>query len=40
MIAALGMTVEIVRPTVCGYGYRPQAKYLTEPEQTPYDDKK
>ena len=40
MIAALGMTVEIVRPTVCGYGYRPQAKYLTEPEQAPYGNKK
>ena len=40
MIAALGMTVEIVRPTVCGYGYRPQSKYLTEPEQAPYGKNK
>ena len=40
MIAALGMTVEIVRPTVCGYEYRPQTKYLSEPEQPPYGSKK
>ena len=33
MIAALGMTVEIVRPGVCRYGYAPQTKYLSEPEQ-------
>ena len=36
MIAALGMTVEIVRPSVCGYEYRSQAKYLSEPEQSSY----
>ena len=40
MIAALGMTVEIVRPTVCGYGLTSQTKYLSEPEQTPYGSKK
>ena len=40
MIAALGMTVEIVRPTVCGYGYAPQTKYLSEPDQAPYGKKK
>ena len=40
MIAALGMTVEIIRPTVYGYGAAPQAKYLSEPEQAPYGDKK
>ena len=40
MIAALGMTVEIVRPTVCGYGYAPQAKYLSELDQAPYGKKK
>ena len=32
MIAALGMTVEIVRPGVCGYGYASQTKYHSEPE--------
>ena len=40
MIAALGMTVEIVRPGVCRYGYVPQTKYLSEPEQTPYGKNK
>ena len=40
MIAALGMTVEIVRPTVCGYEFRSKAKYLSEPEQAPYGSKK
>jgi transcriptional regulator with XRE-family HTH domain len=40
MIAALGMTVEIVRPGVCGYGYVPQTKYLSELEQTPYGKNK
>ena len=40
MIAALGMTVEIVRPTVCEYGYVSQTKYLSEPEQAPYGNKK
>ena len=41
MIAAHGMTVEIVKPAVCGYGYPlPQPKYLSEPEQVPYGDKK
>ena len=40
MIAALGMTVEIVRPTVCGYGLTSQTKYLSEPEQTPYGKQK
>ena len=40
MIAALGMTVEIVRPTVCGYEFRPQTKYLSEPEQAPYGKNK
>ena len=36
MIAALGMTVEIVRPTAFGYGHVSQTKYLIEPEQAPY----
>ena len=36
MIAALGMTVEIVKPAVFGYGCAPQTKYLSEPEQAPY----
>ena len=40
MIAALGMTVEIVRPTVCGYGFTPQTKYLSDHEQVPYGSKK
>ena len=40
MIAALGMTVEIVRPTVCGYGLTSQTKYLSEPEQAPYGKQK
>jgi hypothetical protein len=40
MIAALGMTVEIVKPGVCGYGYPPQTKYLSEPEQAPYGKNK
>ena len=40
MIAALGMTVEIVRPTVSGYEYSPQTKYLSEPEQAPYGKRK
>ena len=40
MIAALGMTIEIVKPTVFGCGYSPQAKYLSEPEQAPYGDEK
>ena len=40
MIAALGMTVEIVRPTVCGYGFTPQTKYLSDQEQVPYGSKK
>ena len=40
MIAALGMTVEIVRPTVCGSGYVSQTKYLSEPEQAPYGKNK
>ena len=40
MIAALGMTVEIVRPTAFGYGCAPQTKYLSEPEQAPYGDEK
>ena len=39
MIAALGMTVEIVKPAVYGYGCAAQAKYLSEPEQAPYGDK-
>ena len=40
MVAALGMAVEIVRPTVCGYEYRPRTKYLSEPEQAPYGKNK
>ncbi len=38
MIAALGMSVEIVRPTVSGYGFTKPAKYLSEPDQAPYGD--
>ena len=40
MIAALGMTVEIVKPAVFGYGCASQTKYLSEPEQTPYGKQK
>ena len=40
MIAALGMTVEIVKPAAFGYGHAPQAKYLSEPEQAPYGNEK
>ena len=40
MIAALGMTVEIVRPAAFGYGCAPQAKYLSEPEQASYGKRK
>ena len=40
MISALGMTVEIVKPSVYGYGYAPKTKYLSEPDQAPYGDKK
>ena len=40
MITALGMTVEIVKPIVSGYGHTPQAKFLSEPEQAPYSSKK
>jgi len=39
MIAALGMTVEIVKPSVYGYGSISQTKYLSEPDQAPYGDK-
>ena len=40
MIAALGMTVEIVKPEVFVYGCAPQTKYLSEPEQAPYGNEK
>ena len=40
MIAALGMTVEIVKPAVFGYGCSPQTKYLSEPEQASYGKRK
>ena len=40
MIAALGMAVEIIRPTALGYGHMPQTKYLSEPEQAPYGKNK
>lgn len=40
MISALGMTVEIVKPSVYGYGYASKTKYLSEPDQAPYGDKK
>ena len=39
MIAALGMTIEIVRPAVCGYTCTQPTKYLSEPEQHPYGKK-
>ena len=40
MIAALGMAVEIVKPTVFGCGHVPLTKYLSEPEQAPYGNKR
>ena len=40
MIAALGMTVEIVKPAALGYGHASQTKYLSEPEQAPYGNEK
>ena len=40
MIAALGMTVEIIKPAVIGYGCAPQTKYLSEPEQASYGKRK
>ncbi len=40
MIAALGMTVEIVKPPLYGYGYAAPSKYLSESEQAPYGKKK
>ena len=40
MIAALGMTVEIVNPAALGYGNSSQTKYLSEPEQAPYGNEK
>ena len=40
MIAALGMTVEIVNPAALGYGHSSQTKYLSEPEQAPYGNEK
>ena len=40
MIAALGMTVEIVKPAALGYGHTSQTKYLSEPEQAPYGKNK
>ena len=40
MIAALGMSVEIVRPGVCVYGCVSQTKYLSEPDQAPYGKNK
>ena len=40
MIAALGMTVEIVKPTIGGYGFTPHTKYLSEPERARYGKKK
>ena len=40
MIAALGMTVQIVKPAVFGYDCAPQTKYLSEPEQASYGKRK
>ena len=40
MIAALGMTVEIVNPAALGYGHSSQTKYLSEPEPAPYGNEK
>lgn len=40
MIAALGMTVEIVKPTMSGYSQHSQKVILTETEQAPYGNKK
>ena len=39
MISALGMAVEIVKPSVCGYVSAQRAKLLSEPEPAPYGDK-
>ena len=40
MIAALGMTVEIVNASVSGYGSTSKSKYLSESEQAPYGSNK
>lgn len=40
MIAALGMTVEIVKPTMLGYSQHSQKVIFTETEQAPYGNKK
>ena len=40
MIAALGMAVEIVRPTICEYRLASKTKYLSEPEKIPYGKNK
>ena len=40
MIAALGMSVEIVRPVVSGYTASNKQRYLSEPKQAQYGDKK
>ena len=40
MIAALGMTVEIVNASVSGDGSTSKSKYLSESEQAPYGSNK
>ena len=40
MIAALGMSVEIVNPSVCGYNISTKQRYLSDAETTSYGKKK
>ena len=39
MIAALGMSIEIVKPTVSGYNVSTKRNYLSDLEPTPYGKK-
>lgn len=40
MVAALGMTVEIVKPVVCGYNTSAKLNYLSDVEPAKYGNKK
>lgn len=40
MIGALGMSVEIVKDTVCGYSMSTEPKYLSEPDSPKYGKSK
>lgn len=40
MIGALGMSVEIVKNTVCGYSMSTEPKYLSEPDSPKYGKSK